>query len=312
MTTTIGIAGITGKFSGLILKRLLDSSDAKIKGFCRNAAKLPDQVRSSARVTIIEGGAYDKDAVRNFVKGCDVIVCGYLGDDELMTEGQKLLVDACELEKIPRYIAGDFSLDFTKLEYGQLPSKDPMKVVKSYLETKPNVEGVHVLIGVFMETFWSDYIRLWNPEECCFDFYGTGDETWEATSYGTAAAYVAAVALDRDASGVLHFVGERKSLRQVAADFEQVYCKKLILARQGSLDELYSTMHAKFKEDPSNRWAWINLFYQYYCTNGQTYLKEELDNVKYPDVKPVTFKQFLQSYKIEELSTTYRGLGFEA
>jgi hypothetical protein len=121
-----------------------------------------------------------------------------------MTEGQKLLVDACELENVPRYIASDYCLDFTKLEYGQHPAKDPMKHVKAHLETKKNVQGVHVLIGAFMETFWSGYFGVWNAKDFKLSYYGEGDEVWESTTYGTAAEYVAAVALDRNAVGMQH------------------------------------------------------------------------------------------------------------
>jgi hypothetical protein len=104
-------------------------------------------------VTIVLGDAGNLDTLRQFVRGTDVIVCCYLGDNTFMTEGQKLLVDVCDLESVPCYIASDYCLDYTKLEYGQHPAKDPMKRVKLHLETKKHVKGVHVLIGAFMETF---------------------------------------------------------------------------------------------------------------------------------------------------------------
>lgn len=50
-------------------------------------------------------------------------------------------------------------------------------------------------------------------------------------------------------------------------------------------------------------------FYQYYCTNGQTYLKQELDNCKYPKVEPVTFKGFLQAHNMEDLADAYQNAG---
>lgn len=50
-------------------------------------------------------------------------------------------------------------------------------------------------------------------------------------------------------------------------------------------------------------------FYQFYCTNGQTYLKKDLDNSKYPEVIPVTFKKFLQTHQMGELSAAYQNAG---
>lgn len=188
----------------LVVSHLLASQEVSIRGFCRNPSKLPEHLRNSSRLTIVSGDAGDLDTLRQFVRGTDVVVCCYLGDNTLMTEGQKLLVDACDLESVPRYMASDYCLDYTKLEYGQHPAKDPMKRVKAYLETKKNVKGVHVLIGAFMETFWSGYFGVFDSKDCKFSFYGTGDEIWESTTYDTAAQYVAAVALDRNAIGLLH------------------------------------------------------------------------------------------------------------
>lgn len=204
MAITVGIAGITGKFAGLVVKHLLAAPDVQIRGFCRNASKLPSDLRTSPNVAIVEGDATDMGKLRQFARGCDVVVCCYLGDNTLMTDGQKLLVDACDTENVARYVASDYCLDFTKLEYGQHPAKDPMKHVKDHLDTKKNVRGVHVLIGAFMETFWSRYFGVFDAKECKLSFYGTGDEVWESTTYETAAEYVAAIAIDREATGLLH------------------------------------------------------------------------------------------------------------
>ncbi|OQE44738.1 hypothetical protein PENCOP_c002G03055 [Penicillium coprophilum] len=309
MVLTVGIAGITGKFARLVAKHLCGAPDIQIRGLCRSPSKLPESFRNSPRVTIFQGESTDLDTLRTFVHGCDVVICCYLGDNNLMTEGQKLLVDACELEKVGRYIASDYSLNFPNLEYGQLPAKDPMKHVMAYLEEKKDVQGVHILIGIFMETFWSGYFGVWKPEECKLSLYGNGDELWESTTYDTAAQYVAAVARDPNAVGVLQFLGDRRTTRQIADDFAEAYGKKLELDLLGSLDDLYSTMHATYKQDPSNIFAYLAMFYQYYCLNGQTYLKKDLDNSKYPDITPTTFKKFLQSHKLEELSDANQNAG---
>ncbi|KAJ5618169.1 nmrA-like family protein [Penicillium hordei] len=217
MSITVGIAVTTGNL-------------------CQNASKLPQHFRESPRVTIVQGESSDLETLRSFVGGCDVIICCYLGDNNFMVEGQRLLVDACELENIGRYVASDYCLDFTKLALGQHPAKDPMKHVKAYLDGKKNAEY---------------------PKEIKFSFYGDGDEIWESITYETAAEYVTVVALDRNAVEMQHFLSNRKSIKEIAKEFSQV-------------------------------------FYQFYCINGQTYLKKYLDNKKYPQVTPVTFRGFLE------------------
>lgn len=56
--------------------------------------------------------------------------------NKLMVDGQNARTHACEQANVLRYIASDWSLNYTKLEFGQLFPKDPMKHVKAYLETK--------------------------------------------------------------------------------------------------------------------------------------------------------------------------------
>jgi hypothetical protein len=163
MTYTVGIAGITGKFAHNVAANLLKRPNVSIRGLCRDPTKLHASIQSSPRVHITKGAATDADALNSFAKSSDVVICCYLGDNTLMTEGQKLLIDACEAQGVRRYLASDYSLDFTKLEYGQLFAKDPMKRVKEYLDTK-TIQGVHVLIGIFMETFWSRFFGVWNQD----------------------------------------------------------------------------------------------------------------------------------------------------
>jgi hypothetical protein len=201
ISVRVGVAGVTGKFAGLILDSLLEDATVNIRGYCRNSSKLASTYAQSSRVEVVQGDAYDQATLRKFVDGLDVVICAYLGDNDFMINAQKALIDACDQAKVPRYIASDYSLDYNKLALGDLPPKDPMKIVRSYVEEKKHVTGVHILIGAFMETFWSAYFQLWDGQEKSFRYWGTGNEEWESTTYGDAAKYTAAVALDRNAVG---------------------------------------------------------------------------------------------------------------
>lgn len=199
--TTVGIAGITGKFALCILCKLLSSSTVTIRGYCRNPSKLPPKLLDNQRIQIIKGETNDEAAVQNFVQGCSVVICCYVGDNKLMVEAQRTLIDACAAKGVPRYIASDYTLDYRKLEYGQLPPKDPMKYVERYLEKTTEVAAVHVLIGVIMEKFFSEEFGVYDPKTQSLSYWGTGDEPWEVTSYDDAAEFVAKLALDETARG---------------------------------------------------------------------------------------------------------------
>lgn len=199
---TIAIAGITGKFGRLLALSLLEASpQVKLRGLARDPSKV--DVASLPNVELFQGDAFDVDKIRSFVRGADVVVCCYLGDNHLMIEGQKVLIDIAEEEKVSRYVASDWSLDWTKLEMGELFAKEPCQRIHEYLTTKKSIKGVHVLIGGFTDVIFAPFFRIWDQENLTFNYWGTGDEVWECTSYLNSAQYTAAVCLDSRAVGVL-------------------------------------------------------------------------------------------------------------
>jgi len=202
MAITVGLAGITGKFGTLLATHLLKNPNVSLRGYARDTSKVRPSIVSSPAVQLYQGDAYNETQIKSFVDGCDVVICAYLGDDKLMIEGQKLLIDACEGAGVPRYIAGDWCLDYTKLQLGELFPKDPMKHVKAYLETKKTVKGAHILVGGFVDVVLSP-LFLWDGKTQAIRYWGDGSEVWEFTSYENAAEYTAAVAADQEAVGVV-------------------------------------------------------------------------------------------------------------
>jgi len=200
--TNVGIAGPTGRFGLLVLDALLENHDIKVRALCRNASKLDSRHTQSTQLEIIEGDVLDQSILDKFVDGLDVVICAYLGDNDFMLNAQKALIDACEQAQVPRYLSSDFTFDYTKLEYGEHPGKDPVKAVYKYLKGKQHVQGVHILVGAFIETFWSGYFQVWQPEEKALVYWGSGEEVWEFTTYPDSARYTAAVALDPSAVGL--------------------------------------------------------------------------------------------------------------
>ena len=201
---TVGIAGFTGKFARLLTSSLLEQdANVQIKGLARDPAKVEAAISSISNVQVVQGDAFDADKLRTFVRGCDVVVCCYLGDDHVMVEGQKLLIDVAEQENVARYVASDWSLDWTKLQLGELFAKEPCQLVKAYIDTKRRIKGVHILVGGFTEVLFAPFYRIWHADKFTFSYWGTGDEKWEFTTYLNSAQYTAAVILNRQAKGVL-------------------------------------------------------------------------------------------------------------
>ncbi|RSL43547.1 hypothetical protein BHE90_017187 [Fusarium euwallaceae] len=305
---TVGLAGITGKFGRLLASKLLQSPSIHLRGYARDPSKVVPALAESPRLKLFKGEAFDDTAIKPFVTGCDVVVCAYLGADDLMVDGQKKLIDACEEAGVPRYVASDWALDYTKLSLGELFPKDPMIHVKAYLETKKAVKGVHVLIGGFMDPIFSPLFQVWDPEAKTLRYWGEGDEPWEATSYDNAAEFTAAVIADTSAIGIKKYLGDRKSIKEIAATFQEVYGIQPKLERLGSLDGLKTQMNALRAKNPSDVFSYMFLFFMYYWLNGQTFVGPATDNERYPEVKSETWEEFLKKRSLDELPQAYFSL----
>jgi hypothetical protein len=90
-------------------------------------------------------------------------------------------------------------------------------------------------------------------------------------------------------------LGDRKSVKELAQLYEKRYGMRPEIRQVGSLDELYEKMQIAFNNSPQNPFAWMGMFYQFYMQNDSTQLGE-LDNERYPVVKPVDVEEFLKGH----------------
>ncbi|KAF2800900.1 NAD(P)-binding protein [Melanomma pulvis-pyrius CBS 109.77] len=278
MSFKVAIAGITSNLAQFIVTELLSRhTNIHISGSSRNPSKLSPAFKDS-RITLFKSEPFDASSLRTLIHGADVVICCYFADNHTMVEGQKLLIDLCEDEGVPRYIASDYTVDFRGLNFGDTPIKDPMKHVQAYLETRKVVKGVHILVGMFMETFWTAFGML-DVEAKRFSYWGDGTEVWEMTSIRGVAAYVSAVASDAQAVGFFKFCGDSKSMLGIAHELEIVYGSKLTLENYEAIGTI--TPMQRMLENIG--------------------LGSELDNGKYPDVKSETIREFLEARTMTQL-----------
>lgn len=59
----------------------------KINGIVRNPSKVPAKFSVTLNITIFEANSSDKVALTKALKGSQVCICGYLGDNSLIIEG---------------------------------------------------------------------------------------------------------------------------------------------------------------------------------------------------------------------------------
>ena len=222
MSTTIAIAGFTGRFARLLTQHLLakPNQNIAITGICRTPSKVPPEIANDSRVKVVKADVKSLSELRQGVRGASVAICCYLGDDELMTDGQKLLIDACIAEKVSRYVASDYSFDYMNgLKLGDMPTKDFTLKVAQYLRWKADeIVAVHPLNGAFTEVFWAPFLGVYDEKDMKLTYWGTGDEPWELTTFSDSAQFVAEIALDQDAKGVLNSKSIKHSPLRIIAD----------------------------------------------------------------------------------------------
>lgn len=151
---TVTIADLTGKMAQLITRHLLADPKTKVHDLYRAPAKLPESLASNPRLSVFQSDSNDVKVIHSALKDTNAAICCYLEDADVMTEGQRRLIDACISENVPSYVASDWSMDFRKLQLGQHPLKDPMKLVQAYLEEKEasnQIKAVHILNACFLE-----------------------------------------------------------------------------------------------------------------------------------------------------------------
>ncbi len=178
----------------------------KINGIIRNSSKVPAKFSTNSNITIFEANSSDKVAVTKALRGSQVCICGYLGDDSLMIDGQKLLIDACIEAGVHRYIASDWSADYRSVELGEVPMKDPMKIIYAYLQDKQaagsTIRGVHIFNGGFTEALLANVFA--DEARTKIHYFGSGDVGLDITTMPNVAAWTAEIAMDPNAAGVIN------------------------------------------------------------------------------------------------------------
>ena len=207
-TFKVAIAGFSGKMARLTTNALIRRHpNVEINGILRSPGKVRPDFRNNSKIKLFEAALSDSAAIRRGVAGTDICICCYLGGDELMIEGQKVLIDVCIAEGVPRYMGSDWSFNYGGLKLGDHPAKDWMLKYKAYLDKREEaaeIKGVHVLNGAFMEAVHAPFLGFVDALNAKFTYYGTGDEKLEMTTMLDAAEFTAEVVVDPHATGYVN------------------------------------------------------------------------------------------------------------
>lgn len=207
-STKIAIAGFTGRVAQYITTNLLQrSTNIQVVGICRDPSRVPPAIAKHPRVETWRADLTDRTTIEKALHNVSACVCCYRGDADVVTTGQRVLIDACISQNVQRYFASDFSFDYRPLKKGQFPFKDFQLEIDNYLEKREKegsgLKAVHILNGGFMEAILTQFMGLLDVDSKKIRYWGTGNEPWDMTSTEDTAKFTAEAICDEKATGVL-------------------------------------------------------------------------------------------------------------
>ena len=298
MTTklTVLVVGSTGMLGSKIVAALLDKGDVDVRAMVRssNDSNVENRQKIEAMqargMAIIEGDLMRPETLLPVCEGVDVVVSA-VGNNQVTVPGQKNLIDAAKQQGVKRFIPSDYSVDYRKLDYGDNDNLDKRKEVFEYLQ-QSGLEYTLILNGAFMDNVGTPYMPQFDLEHQTFQYWGDGETPLDFTTTDDTAKYVAEAVTDPDlANTALEVAGDVLTAKQLKAAYEEATGNQLAEKPLGSVTELQAWIANK-KPSASSPLEYVPQQYEYTMVSGKGKL-DRIQNDRYPQIKPLTIKQFL-------------------
>ena len=298
MTTnlTVLVVGSTGMLGFKIVSALLAKGNFAVRAMVRSISNSNTEIHQKIEAmkakgaAIVEGNLMQPETLLPVCEGVDVVVSA-VGNNDVTVPGQKNLIDAAKQQGVKRFIPSDYSVDYRKLDYGDNDNLDKRKEVFEYLQ-QSGLEYTLILNGAFMDNVGTPYMPQFDLEHQTFRYWGDGETALDFTTTDDTAKYVAEAVTDPDlANMALEVAGDVLSAKQLKAAYEEVTGNPLAEKPLGSVAELQAWIAAK-KPSASSPIEYVPQQYEYTMVSGKGKL-DRIQNDRYPQIKPLTVKQFL-------------------
>lgn len=298
MTTksTVLVVGSTGMLGFKIVAALLDKGSIDVRAMVRSSNDSNAENRQKIEAmkakgaAIVEGDLMQPETLLPLCEGVDVVVSA-VGNNQVTVPGQKHLIDAAKQQGVKRFIPSDYSVDYRKLDYGDNDNLDKRKEVFEYLQLM-GLEYTLILNGAFMDNVGTPYMPQFDLEHQTFQYWGDGETPLDFTTTDDTAKYVAEAVTDPGlANTALEVAGDVLTAKQLKAAYEEATGNQLAEKPLGSVAELQAWIAAK-KPSASSPVEYVPQQYEYTMVSGKGKL-DNLQNDRYPQIKPLTVKQFL-------------------
>ncbi|BAZ11814.1 hypothetical protein NIES4071_36400 [Calothrix sp. NIES-4071] len=294
---TVLVVGSTGMLGTKIITALLDKGTTNVRAMVRSSSDSDEKNREKidnmkARgVSLVEGDLMNPETLLQVCEGVDVVVSA-VGNNQVTVPGQKNLIDAAKQQGVKRFIPSDYSVDYRKLDYGDNDNLDMRKQVFEYLQ-QSGLEYTLILNGAFMDNVGTPYMPQFDLEHNTFQYWGDGETPLDFTTTDDTAKYVAEAVSDPElANKALEVAGDVLTAKQLKAAYEEATGNTLEEKPLGSVEELKAWIATK-KPSASSPVEYVPQQYEYTMVSGKGKL-DNIQNDRYPNIKPLTVREYLQ------------------
>ena len=291
--STIVLAGATGDLGGRIARSLL-ARGANVRVLARsNSDKGKVDALRKAGAFICEVDFHNASELAKACEGATCVVSALSGLHYTMVGMQTLLLHAAVAASVPRFIPSDFSIDFTKLPYGNNRNLDLRKEFKERLDKAP-IAATSILNGMFTDLLTGEAPFVLFPLKRIM-YYGNANQLMDFTTIQNTAEYTAAAALDPVTPRYLRIAGDVLNAHELKEAATKATGEEFRLFRVGGLGLLNAIIKITKAITPSNNEvfpAWQGMQYMRDMFSGLPKL-EPLDNDRYPDIKWTTVAEVL-------------------
>ena len=292
---TVLIVGAAGMLDSRIAAHVLQEPATRVRMMVRDAsaaaAKNPDFARIREQgAEVFEGNLNDPASLDRATADVDVVISAVQGERDTIVEGQRALLDAAMRSGVRRMLPSDFALDLFKSPPGEHQNFDMRRELDDAVAAA-GIEHINVLNGAFMDNFLhSQFGGVFDMALGTASYWGTGHETFDATSIEDTARYTARAALDRNLrNGKFAIAGEQLTFSAIIDAVERVSGRTFKRQSKGSIAELASAIAAQRAADPRSMEALGNTYLLYML--DRTTALTDLQNDRYPDIGTETYLQ---------------------
>ncbi len=293
MGPIVAVAGAGGDL-GARIARALVGRGAVVRALVRPGLAAGERTAIEAMgATLAAADPADRRALADACAGAACVVSALNGLRAVMIERQSVLLDGAVAAGVKRFIASDFSEDFTRTTPGGNRNMDLRREFMVIADRAP-LRVTSILNGAFMDMLGVEMPLIQKRIHRVL-YWRSADQKLDFTTKGDVAAYTAAVALDDDAPRVLRIAGDTVSVREIAGILSELggrAYKPLGAGGIGTLGVMIRLARLVAPQPDAVFPPWQGMQYMRDMFSGAGKL-HPLDNNRYPGLRWTSIRQHL-------------------